>query len=130
MIERTQFGDVLRLRMSSWQSRAFGYDSSAYVVRGVMIDAGPWHVRHELLGGAVTRLTDAAAAHRVARQALDVRAHVVGRQPFDGARRRVRQARGARSGSDTREPRDRQRGRSTKRHLEKDSAHDGVSSEC
>ena len=45
MIEFTQFGDVTRLRMWSLRSRAVGYDSSAYFVRGVLIDTGPHHVR-------------------------------------------------------------------------------------
>jgi glyoxylase-like metal-dependent hydrolase (beta-lactamase superfamily II) len=49
MIERTTFGDVQRLRMGPWQSRLFGYDVSAYVFRGILIDAGPWRARHELL---------------------------------------------------------------------------------
>ena len=45
MIEFTNFGDVQRLRMWTLRSRAVGYDSSAYVVRGVLIDTGPYHVR-------------------------------------------------------------------------------------
>jgi len=45
MIEFTQFGDVRRLRMWTLRSRAVGYDSSAYFVRGVLIDTGPYHVR-------------------------------------------------------------------------------------
>lgn len=49
MIERTSFGDVQRLRMTTWQSRLVGYDVSAYVVRDTLIDAGPWHARHDLL---------------------------------------------------------------------------------
>ena len=48
VIERTDFGDVTRLRMVSWQSRLVQYDVSGYLVRGVLIDTGPWHVRHEL----------------------------------------------------------------------------------
>lgn len=32
--------DVMRLRLSSWQGRAMGYDVSAYVVRGVLVDTG------------------------------------------------------------------------------------------
>ena len=32
--------DVLRLRMRSWQSMLAGYDVSAYLVRGVLIDTG------------------------------------------------------------------------------------------
>jgi glyoxylase-like metal-dependent hydrolase (beta-lactamase superfamily II) len=49
MIEFTQFGDVQRLRMTTWRSRLVGYDVSAYLVRGILIDAGPWHARHDLL---------------------------------------------------------------------------------
>lgn len=48
MIEFTQFGDVQRLRMWTLRSRAVGYDSSAYLVRGVLIDTGPHHVRRGL----------------------------------------------------------------------------------
>ena len=48
MIEITQHGDVTRLRMSTWRSRAVGYDVSAYVVRGMLIDTGMRHVRVEL----------------------------------------------------------------------------------
>jgi ribonuclease/clavin/mitogillin len=48
VIERTDFGDVTRLRMWSWRSRAVGYDSSAYVFRGVLIDTGPHHTRRQL----------------------------------------------------------------------------------
>src|SRR6185295_2064004 len=49
MIERTTFGDVVRLRMDSWRGRLVGYDVSSYVVRETLIDAGPWHARHDLL---------------------------------------------------------------------------------
>lgn len=48
MIERTDFGDVIRLRMWTLRSRAVGYDSSAYLVRGVLIDTGPYHTRRSL----------------------------------------------------------------------------------
>lgn len=48
MIERTDFGDVTRLRMWTLRSRAVGYDSSAYCVRGVLIDTGPHHTRRGL----------------------------------------------------------------------------------
>jgi glyoxylase-like metal-dependent hydrolase (beta-lactamase superfamily II) len=40
MIEVTRHGDVTRLRMSSWRSRLVGYDVSAYLVRGVLVDTG------------------------------------------------------------------------------------------
>lgn len=49
MIERTDFGDVTRLRMWTVRSRLVGYDVSAYVVRGTLIDTGAWHNRHDLL---------------------------------------------------------------------------------
>jgi glyoxylase-like metal-dependent hydrolase (beta-lactamase superfamily II) len=42
-------GDVTRLRMSSVRTRAASLDVSAYVVRGVMIDAGFARARSELL---------------------------------------------------------------------------------
>jgi ribonuclease/clavin/mitogillin len=48
VIERTDFGDVVRLRLWSWRSRAVGYDSSAYVVRDTLIDTGPHHTRQNL----------------------------------------------------------------------------------
>ena len=32
--------DVLRLHMWSWQGRLAGYDVSAYVMRGVLVDTG------------------------------------------------------------------------------------------
>jgi glyoxylase-like metal-dependent hydrolase (beta-lactamase superfamily II) len=33
-------GDVTRVRLSHWRSRAVGYEVSAYLTRGVMIDSG------------------------------------------------------------------------------------------
>lgn len=41
MLEIVELGDVTRLVMSSRVGRAVGYDSSAYFVRGVLVDAGP-----------------------------------------------------------------------------------------
>src|ERR1043165_1273234 len=41
-------GDVTRLRMSSVGSRAVGLDVSAYVIRGIMIDAGFRRVARDL----------------------------------------------------------------------------------
>jgi glyoxylase-like metal-dependent hydrolase (beta-lactamase superfamily II) len=41
--------DVLRLRAQSWQGQLAGYEVSAYVVRGVMVDTGPPHARPEVL---------------------------------------------------------------------------------
>jgi glyoxylase-like metal-dependent hydrolase (beta-lactamase superfamily II) len=43
-----QFADVTRWRMSSAAGRAVGYDVSAYVYRGVMIDTGLHHARRAL----------------------------------------------------------------------------------
>jgi len=41
--------DVLRLRARSWQGQLAGYEVSAYVVRGVMVDTGPPHARSAVL---------------------------------------------------------------------------------
>ncbi len=41
--------DVTRLRLRSWQARLVGYEVSAYVVRGVLIDTGFARARRELL---------------------------------------------------------------------------------
>jgi glyoxylase-like metal-dependent hydrolase (beta-lactamase superfamily II) len=43
-----RIGDVTRWRMSSTAARAVGYDVSAYVYRGVMIDTGFHHARRAL----------------------------------------------------------------------------------
>src|SRR5687767_4083720 len=48
MIEVTRFGDVQRIRMWTRRSAAVGYDVSAYVVRGIMVDTGFRHVRGDL----------------------------------------------------------------------------------
>lgn len=40
MIEIRTHGDVVQLRMQSWRTRAAGYDVSAYLVRGVLVDTG------------------------------------------------------------------------------------------
>lgn len=48
MIERERYGDVLRLRMSSRRSRSMGYEVSAYLTRGVLVDCGFPHVAREL----------------------------------------------------------------------------------
>lgn len=48
MIEAVRFDDVLRLRMWTRRSRAVGYDVSAYLVRGVLIDTGFPHVAADL----------------------------------------------------------------------------------
>ena len=40
MITIENHGDVTRLRMQSWRTRAAGYEVSAYFVRGVLVDTG------------------------------------------------------------------------------------------
>jgi glyoxylase-like metal-dependent hydrolase (beta-lactamase superfamily II) len=40
MLTLEAHGDVTRLRFSTWRSRLVGYDVSAYVLRGVMVDTG------------------------------------------------------------------------------------------
>jgi glyoxylase-like metal-dependent hydrolase (beta-lactamase superfamily II) len=51
---------VLRLRARSWQGQLAGYEVSAYVVRGVMVDTGPPHAR-----AAVLRAVDELAPRGV-----------------------------------------------------------------
>jgi glyoxylase-like metal-dependent hydrolase (beta-lactamase superfamily II) len=48
MIDVTRHDDVVRLRMWTWSSALVGYDVSAYLVRGVLVDTGFRHVRREL----------------------------------------------------------------------------------
>ena len=48
MIEVTRLGDVTRIRMWTRRTLAAGYDVSAYVHRGILIDTGFRHVRREL----------------------------------------------------------------------------------
>ena len=48
MIEVIRNEDVSRLRMWTRRSEAVGYDVSAYVVRGVLVDTGFRHVRADL----------------------------------------------------------------------------------
>lgn len=55
MIEITTHDDVTRLRMWTMRSAAVGYDVSAYLVRGVLIDTGFHHVEADLIR-ALTRL--------------------------------------------------------------------------
>jgi ribonuclease/clavin/mitogillin len=50
MIETIGHDDVVRLRMWTRRSAAVGYDASAYLVRGVLVDTGFRHVRAGLLG--------------------------------------------------------------------------------
>jgi glyoxylase-like metal-dependent hydrolase (beta-lactamase superfamily II) len=55
-----RFGDVTRWRMASAAGRAVGYDASAYVYRGVMIDTGFHHAR-----GALSAALSSAAIRGV-----------------------------------------------------------------
>ena len=55
MIEVARHGDVTRLRLWTRRSAAAGYDVSAYLVRGVLVDTGFPHVRADL-ERAVTEL--------------------------------------------------------------------------
>ena len=48
-VEQVEPG-VTRLRLRSLQGRLVGYEVSAYVVRGVLVDTGFAHARRELLG--------------------------------------------------------------------------------
>lgn len=48
MIDATRYDDVLRLRMWTRRSAAVGYDVSAYLVRGLLVDTGFRHVRRDL----------------------------------------------------------------------------------
>lgn len=48
MIEVTAHRDVRRIRMWTRRTRAIGYDVSAYVLRGVLVDTGFRHVAGEL----------------------------------------------------------------------------------
>lgn len=48
MIRLERYGDVARLRMSTWRSRSIGYEVSAYVTRRILIDCGFPHVARAL----------------------------------------------------------------------------------
>ena len=48
-IEQEPHGDVLRLRLSHWRSRAVGYEVSAYICRDTLIDTGFPAVAGELV---------------------------------------------------------------------------------
>jgi len=52
--------EVLRLHLRSWQGWLAGYDVSAYVVRGVLVDTGPPHARARMLA-EVKRLSPRGA---------------------------------------------------------------------
>lgn len=51
MIECITHDDVTRIRMATWRTRAAGYDVSAYLAHGILVDTGFRHV-----GSALTRL--------------------------------------------------------------------------
>ena len=40
MLTFERHGDVTRVRMTTWRGRSVGYDVSAYLVRGVLVDTG------------------------------------------------------------------------------------------
>jgi hypothetical protein len=40
MLSLERHGDVTRVRMTTWRGRLVGYDVSAYVVRGLLVDSG------------------------------------------------------------------------------------------
>jgi glyoxylase-like metal-dependent hydrolase (beta-lactamase superfamily II) len=48
MIRLERYDDVTRLRMSTWRSRSIGYEVSAYLAHGVLVDCGFPDVAHEL----------------------------------------------------------------------------------
>lgn len=48
MLELTRFDDVTRVRMWTWRTLAAGYDVSAYLVEGILVDTGFRHVGVEL----------------------------------------------------------------------------------
>lgn len=49
MIEVTTHGDVRRVRMWTRRTLAAGYDVSAYLLRGILVDTGFRHVQRELV---------------------------------------------------------------------------------
>lgn len=53
-------GDVLRVRLSHWRSRAFGYEVSAYIYRGTLVDTGFPAVADELAAVAFEHGVDGA----------------------------------------------------------------------
>ena len=52
IVERAE-PDVVRIRMSSWRGRAVGYDVSAFLLRGVLVDTGFPGARDELLAAVL-----------------------------------------------------------------------------
>jgi glyoxylase-like metal-dependent hydrolase (beta-lactamase superfamily II) len=48
VIEVIGHDDVRRIRMRTWRTSAVGYDVSAYLVRGILVDTGFRHVGDEL----------------------------------------------------------------------------------
>jgi glyoxylase-like metal-dependent hydrolase (beta-lactamase superfamily II) len=60
MLTLERHDDVTRVRMTSWRGRLVGYDVSAYLVRGVLVDTGFPHA-----AGALARFLDAHAVRGV-----------------------------------------------------------------
>src|SRR5688500_15613957 len=54
MLSMDRYGDVTRVRMTTWRGRLVGYDVSAYVVRNVLVDTG-----FPRVAAAVDRFLDA-----------------------------------------------------------------------
>ena len=48
MLNIERHGDVTRVRMTSWRGRLVGYDVSAYLVRGILVDTGFPRVASEM----------------------------------------------------------------------------------
>ncbi|HMC54105.1 MAG TPA: MBL fold metallo-hydrolase [Gemmatimonadaceae bacterium] len=54
VLELSQHDDVVRLRMWTRRSAAVGYDVSAYLVRGILVDTGFRHVTRDLRAALTT----------------------------------------------------------------------------
>ena len=83
-VEKIEDG-VVRLRFSSWRGRAMGYDVSAYLVHGVLVDTGFPGVRAEVLdviralgprGAVVTHWHEDHAGNAPALAALRLPVHM------------------------------------------------------
>jgi endoribonuclease LACTB2 len=60
MIRLERYGEVTRVRMSNWRSRLIGYEVSAYVSRGVLVDSG-FPLARRALDGVIAALRPDAA---------------------------------------------------------------------
>jgi glyoxylase-like metal-dependent hydrolase (beta-lactamase superfamily II) len=86
LVEEIEPG-VTRLRLNTWRGRLVGYDVSAYLLRGVLVDTGFAHAGDELLA-ALDRLSPRAAivthwhedhagnVEALARRGVSIRMHV------------------------------------------------------